>query len=58
LTSWLIGIFDLEKSELVIPDKGRIKVDDQAVRKIFNLPVGGEHIIYENNSGSNTFVQF
>jgi hypothetical protein len=55
---WLIGIFDLEKSELVIPGKGRIKVDDQVVRKIFNLPVGGEHIIYENNSGSDTFTQF
>jgi hypothetical protein len=58
LTSWFIAIFNLEKSELVIPNKGRIKVDDQVVRKIFNLPVEGEHIIYENSSGSDTFAQF
>jgi hypothetical protein len=42
----------------VIPDKGRIKVDDQAVHKIVNLHVGGEHITYENISGSDTFIQF
>jgi hypothetical protein len=42
----------------MIPGNGRIKVAHQAVRKIFNLPVGGEHIIYENNSGSDTFAQF
>lgn len=58
LSSWLIKIFDIEKSELVIPYKGRIKVDDQAVHRVFNLPIGEEYIDYEKKSGADTFVEF
>ena len=58
LSSWLIKRFDVTRSELVIPYRGRIKVDDHAVHRILGLPMVGEHIDYAKNSFADTYEEF
>ena len=58
LSSWLIKRFDVTRSELVIPYKGRIKVDDHAVHRILGLTMVGEHIDYAKNSFADTYEEF
>ena len=55
---WLIKRFDVTRSELVIPYRGRIKVDDHAVHRILGLPMVGEHIDYAKNSFADTYEEF
>ena len=52
---WLIIRFDVTRSELVIPYRDRIKVDDHTVQKILGIPMGEEHIDYAKNSFSDTY---
>src|SRR6185369_14177931 len=58
LSSWLIKKFDVTRSELVIPYRVRIKVDDHAVHKILGLPMVGEHVDYAKNSFADTYEEF
>ena len=58
LSSWLIKRFDVTRSELVIPYRGRIKVDDHAVHRILGLPMVGEHIDYAKNNFADTYEEF
>ncbi|KAG2540592.1 hypothetical protein PVAP13_9NG575156 [Panicum virgatum] len=58
LSSWLIKRFDVTRSELVIPYRGRIKVDDHAAHRILGLPMVGEHIDYAKNSFADTYEEF
>ncbi|CAL5029950.1 unnamed protein product [Urochloa decumbens] len=58
LSLWLINKFDTEKSELVFPSRGRIKVDEHAVHRVFGIPMGAKEIDYEKKSGADTFVKF
>ncbi|RLN03802.1 hypothetical protein C2845_PM13G04180 [Panicum miliaceum] len=58
LSFWIIKRFDATRSELVIPHRGIIKVDDHAVHKIFGISMGEEHIDYAKNSFADTFEEF
>ncbi|RLN33835.1 uncharacterized protein C2845_PM03G28860 [Panicum miliaceum] len=58
LSYWLIKRFDVTRSELVIPYRGTIKVDDHVVHKIFGIPIGGEQIDYAKNSFTDKFEEF
>ena len=59
MSTWLVHNFDINKSELVIPYRGTIKVDDQAVNKrVLGLPLGPYSIVYEKKSYADTFTEF
>jgi len=58
LSSWFIKRFDVTRSELVIPYRGRIKVDDHAAHRILGLPMVGEHIDYAKNRFADTYEEF
>ncbi|RLN40122.1 hypothetical protein C2845_PM01G07450 [Panicum miliaceum] len=58
LTSWLIKNFNTVNSELVIPSRGAIKVDDRAVHRVFGIPIGQMNIDYEKKSFAGTFAEF
>ena len=56
LASWLINIFNTNKSELVIPAREVIKVDEHAMHRVFGIPMGQECIDYEKKSFADTFA--
>lgn len=58
MSTWLVNNFDINKSELVIPYKGTIKVDDKAVKRVLGLPMGPNSVVYEKKSYSDTFTEF
>ena len=58
LSLWLVNNFDTNKSELAIPQRGTIKVDDHAVKRVLRLPMGANLIDYEKKSYSETFIEF
>ena len=58
LSTWLVNNFDINKSELVIPYRGTIKVDDKAVKRVLGLPMGPNSVVYEKKSYSDTFTEF
>ena len=41
--------YDLEKSQIVIPDRGKIPVDAESVRRIWGLPNSGRKVCFEMN---------
>ena len=47
LSQWVMKCYDHEKSELVIPDRGRIPVDAESVYRIWGLPNSGLKVCYE-----------
>jgi len=42
----------------VIPYRGRIKVDDQAAKRVLGLPMGPNPVVYEKKSYADTFSEF
>ena len=58
LSLWLVNNFDTNKFELVIRQRGTIKVDDVAVKRVLGLPMGANLIDYEKKSYSETFIEF
>jgi hypothetical protein len=54
----VVSIFDMESSQLIVPFKWRIVVDDGAVNRFFGLPIGKECIIYKQRANEETYNQF
>ncbi|KAE8796793.1 hypothetical protein D1007_28089 [Hordeum vulgare] len=46
LSEWLVGLYDLESSEAVVPGRGRIPVNEESVHSVMGVPRGGEDIPY------------
>jgi len=58
LANWLmVGCFDPESSELVLPGRGRISVTAESVADIFDLPNGGGEVKYELDVEAINFIQ-
>ncbi|KAL6634601.1 hypothetical protein ACP70R_027272 [Stipagrostis hirtigluma subsp. patula] len=58
LSAWLVGIFNIERSELVVPSRGSIKVDEAAVQRVLGLPNGQQPIEYKKLSHTDAFKDF
>ena len=57
MSTWLVNNFDINKSELPIPYREIIKVDDKAVKRVLGLPMGPDSVIYEKKSYYDTFTE-
>ncbi|XP_037426613.1 uncharacterized protein LOC119291910 [Triticum dicoccoides] len=49
LRQWIMKHYDPEKSQIVIPDRGKIPVDAESVRRIWGLPNSGRKVCFEMN---------
>ncbi|TVU26800.1 hypothetical protein EJB05_29364, partial [Eragrostis curvula] len=58
LSKWLVTIFDLEKSELIVPERGTIPVDEVAVQRMFGIPMGRDDVDAKLVKGSQTYKTF
>ncbi|TVU24958.1 hypothetical protein EJB05_27429, partial [Eragrostis curvula] len=58
LSKWLLSIFNTETCELEVPFRGPIKVDDEAVNRIFELPMGTDPVVYKMRKNEDTFNLF
>jgi hypothetical protein len=53
-----VSIFYVESSQLIVPFKGNIVVDDGAVNRFFELPIENEPIVYKQRASEETYNQF
>ncbi|TVU50975.1 hypothetical protein EJB05_02374, partial [Eragrostis curvula] len=58
LSKWLVTIFDLEKSELIVPERGTTPVDEVAVQRMFGIPMGRDDVDAKLVKGSQTYKTF
>jgi hypothetical protein len=58
VSQWLVSIFNMESSQLIVPFKGSIVVDDGAVNRFFRLPIGKKIIVYKQRASEETYNQF
>ncbi|KXG29390.1 hypothetical protein SORBI_3004G029800 [Sorghum bicolor] len=56
LSKWLVKNVDGESEELVIPGRGKIKVNAAAVNRILGLPMGEDEVKYEFNGSAISFI--
>ncbi|CAD6335113.1 unnamed protein product [Miscanthus lutarioriparius] len=58
LENWLmVGCFDAESSQLVLPGRGVIKVTAEALQSIMDLPNNGDEVKYELDVNAIDFIQ-
>uniref|UniRef100_A0A8R7TTJ6 Uncharacterized protein n=1 Tax=Triticum urartu TaxID=4572 RepID=A0A8R7TTJ6_TRIUA len=49
LSQWIMKDYDPEKSQIVIPDRGKIPVDAASVRRTWGLPNSDRRVCFEMN---------
>ena len=50
LSQWVMRCYDPVKSELVIPDRGRIPIDVESVSLMWGLPCTGLQVPWDNRA--------
>ena len=55
LSHWLVSNFNTTTSEIVVPFRGTISINDVAVNRMFRLPMGVEEVEYVNKIPDNFY---
>ncbi|TVU26803.1 hypothetical protein EJB05_29367, partial [Eragrostis curvula] len=58
LISWIVSIYDMRTSMLVIPERGSVPVNEDAVHRLFGIPKGELTIDYNSRGDSETRRMF
>ncbi|KAK3154118.1 hypothetical protein QOZ80_2BG0186340 [Eleusine coracana subsp. coracana] len=56
LIYWLLSNFDAESCTILIPGRGSIKITEDAVHRVFELPNKGDKVLYDFNVEAINFI--